>query len=163
MTKNVLLLAGCVLMASCSSKQHKAESLVKDYLNTHLSNHNSYENARFGDIDTVFKRFAETKQGDSLIAANIAAKQKVDKIRDTIMSLITISKPDYMAALKRQLKYEADTSNFSKAIRSNELLFKGPIKGWQIIYSYSVKGNMHNTQFRLDSDLTKVIAMKEIR
>ncbi|WP_183577301.1 hypothetical protein HDF18_11525 [Mucilaginibacter sp. X5P1] len=166
MIKNILLIASCILMASCVSKQHKAEKLVKNYLNTHLNDPASYDAVSFGDIDTVFKRYAETKQYDSLKAANITAKERVDKIKDTLMNLITTSKMAYMEALKRQMKYEADTGTLSKAIRSNELLFKGPVKGWVIAHSYHAKNAsgaivLHNAQFRLDSDLTAVVSAQD--
>lgn len=168
MIKNVLLIVSCTLIVSCASKQHKAEKLVKNYLDTHLSDPASYDAVNFGDIDTVFKRYAETKQYDSLRTANIAAKQKADKINDTLMNLITTSKVAYMEALKRQMKYEADTGSLSKAIRSNELLFKGPVKGWVIVHSYHTKnaaGSMvlRNTQFRLDSDLTAVVGEQDMK
>ncbi len=168
MIKNILLISACLLTASCASNQHKAEKLVKNYLDTHLSDPASYDAVSFGDVDTVFKRFAETKQYDSLKTANIAAKQKVDKIKDTLMNLIITSKVAYMEALKRQMKYEADTGSLSKAIRSNELLFKGPIKGWAIAHSYHTKNIagaivLHNTQFRLDSDLTAVVSVQDLK
>ncbi|SDS33182.1 hypothetical protein SAMN05216490_0963 [Mucilaginibacter mallensis] len=168
MIKNILLIASCMLIISCASKQHKAEKLVKSYLATHLNDPASYDAVSFGDIDTVFKRYAETKQYDSIRSANIAAKQKVDKIRDTLMNLITTSKMAYMEALKRQMQYEADTGTLSKTIRSNELLFKGPIKGWSIAHSYHAKNAagfivLHNAQFRLDSDLTAVVSAQDGR
>lgn len=168
MIKNLLLISTCLLMASCASKQQKAEKLVKSYLDSHLSDPASYDAVSFGDVDTVFKRFAETKQYDSLKTANIAAKQKVDKINDTLMNLITTSKMAYMEALKRQMKYEADTSALSKTIRSNELLFKGPIKGWVIAHSYHAKNAsgsivLRNTQFRLDSNLTAVVGAQDLK
>jgi hypothetical protein len=168
MVKNILLFAACILIASCASKQNKAEDLVKDYLNNKLSDPKSYESVSFGDVDTVFKRYSETQQCDSLKSANIAAKQKVDKIKDTLMNLISASKINYMAALKRQLKYEADTSTLSKTIRSNELLFKGPIKGWSITHTYRAANDkgvlvLHNTQFSLDSGLTKVVYSPDLR
>jgi len=168
MIKNILLIAACILMASCTSKQHKAEYLVKDYVKTHLSDPGSYEVVSFGEVDTIFKRYSQTKQWDSLMTANKVAKQKVDRIKDTLNNLITSSKMQYMAALKRQMQYEADTSTLSKTIRSNELLFKGPMKGWNITHIYRAKNDkgamiLHNTQFRLDSDLTAVVNEQDLK
>lgn len=168
MIKNILLIVVCVLMVSCTSKQHKAEHLVKDYVKTHLSDPGSYEAVSFGEVDTVFKRYSQTKQWDSLMTANAIAKKRLDKIKDTLNTLIITSKMAYMAALKRQMQYEADTSTLSKTIRSNELLFKGPLKGWSITHTYRAKNNkgaiiLHNTQFRLDSDLTAVVNEQDLK
>jgi len=168
MIKNILLITACVLVVSCTSKQHKAQRLVKDYVKTHLTDPGSYESVSFSEVDTVFKRYSQTKQWDSLMTANAVAKQRLDKIKDTLNNLIITSKMAYMAALKRQLQYEADTSILSKTIRSNELLFKGPVKGWSIVHTYRAKNDkgaviLHNTQFRLDSDLTAVVNEQDLK
>ncbi len=162
MIKNILLITVCLFAASCTSKQQKAQKLVKNYLHGQLKYAASYEAVSFGGIDTLFKRYSETKQWDSLMAANAIAKQKLDRITDTLITLLGTSHEAYMDALKRQLQYEADTSNLSKTIRSNELFFHGAIKGWAISHVYRAKNDKgvmvwHSAQFLLDSSLTKVV------
>ncbi|GAC1308097.1 MAG: hypothetical protein NVSMB24_21190 [Mucilaginibacter sp.] len=56
MKKN-LLIALFIILSSCTqTKQQKAESLVKDYLKTHLNDPNSYESVSFSPIQNVIDK-----------------------------------------------------------------------------------------------------------
>jgi hypothetical protein len=169
MIKYILLLS-CIFIISCTSdnKQQKAEKLVKSYLDTSLKSPGSYEAVSFGNVDTVFKRYTDTKQGDSVMKALAVANGRVKKIKDTLMDLITVSEYEYKNGLKRQMAYEADTGNLAKILRQSELLLKGAIKGWNIEHTYRAENNggklvTYQEEFELDTNLTKIEKTEEVK
>jgi hypothetical protein len=164
----MMAVAVCLFIFSCTSKQNKAENLVNEYLKTHLASGETYSSVSFSNIDTLLKRYTETPDGEKLLRSEAETTQKLKKMQDTLSRLISTSEMQYKDALKRQMQYETDTSNFAKTLRERELLFSGPVSGWDILHTYSIQSSrgisaLHITRFRFDSALTKVVIADKVK
>lgn len=147
--KKILIPALALFAFACKSTitpQQKAETLVKNYLDSALNDPKSYEPIAFKPVDSTFTSF---KYSDEALVFN----KKVDSLNNIIFDLITKSKDD-----SKQSK-EVAALNDAKSDAATK--YKGKFKGFSIVHEYRAKNGFNaiiksTNTFLIDSAMTKV-------
>lgn len=163
-----------LFISSCSrfeSKQQRAQALVKSYLDSALNDPKSYENVKFTKIDTLYSIFEQSPQyfklkekSDSLVAAFDEWKLKNPDFDDSYGDL-SHERAQYF--IKMINYYSNPNIEVLKKIADMSKDFKPSFIGYKIIDQYRAKNGfgalvLHETSFKLDSGITKIIATDNI-
>lgn len=162
--KKLILIALLFSSACSANKEDKAKKLVKLYLDSSLNDPHSYEPIKFSKLDTLrspaeetieYKKF--TKQLDSIHILANNLNEQMDNAK-TIRQLNLISKQD-----KKYLKEQNELID-KRLVYA--LGYKGKPEGFSINHRYRAKNSfgalgIHSTNFKIDSNMTKIWDVKE--
>lgn len=163
--KPLLLSLSLILTLTACSKQHKADTLVKDYLTTHLNDPGSYQDVATVKLDTIFQDFGATPKGELIQSKYDSVTTLIKSMEDEAQTVVDAPVYDSKRfhALDQQIKKLLSEANvYYKQLADGTANFKGPVSGWSLIKTYRAKNGfgaltLHTDTFYMDSALTKVM------
>ena len=143
MRKTLLLfiVASLGFMVSCTSKEEKMQGLAKDYVAEQLKTYEqltgkiTIDKFEFGDVDSLFESYDETKEGK-------VAKERVDPLKSVYEKADDPWLPSTETSRKRASETKRAYDMEQLQYCEKELAFKGSFKGWKLktIISYYNSG-----------------------
>jgi len=154
---------------SCShfqSKQQVAESIVKKHLDSTLNDPSSYQSIKFEKLDTLRSTFLEEPVYKELTRSYDSLKRLSDNLSDKITITYSIVELHKIQKQNEDL-YQKETAVLKKETDYMNS-FKGKPVGWGILHTYRAKNGfgaltVGQTYFEIDSNITHVLASREIK
>jgi hypothetical protein len=171
-----MIIVLCLFYSCHQTKKEKAQKLVTDYLKTSLNDPSSYESISFDTLRTSYEDYeAGNPDGRKLsdksimFLDSIAKYQKLsqDETEKPLHNQITNDK-NYFYYTHRDSVFSKKEDSIDKIIKIQGENFKGRIVGYGINHMYRAKNGfgavmIYNTDFWIDSTLTKVINAQAAR
>lgn len=161
---NKSFLAILLLLASCSnfqSKQQKAESLTKKYLDSTLNGSDKYELITFGKIDTL-RSDPRNDSAYKIITAKIDSTNKVGKeLYKSMEEAKEAKKPTASIHAAYDANFEKRYLLMDEALQYYTT-HKGKPQGWLITQMYKLKKDTSTyiATFKIDSSLTRILSQQ---
>lgn len=158
-------------LASCTSKEKRAQNLIEDHLKETLHDWNSYESVKFGTLDSTFT----TVLDDSIYRKNyVIYKAYLDMVNETINEFDTYKglSSDWAMAKRQTLldksKAYLDTIKYYEPLyKEAESKFIPEFKGWKMTHSFRANNAaghkvIGHYEYYFDKDLTKLTGSLDI-
>ena len=171
--KKAILIVCALAVSSCTfTRQQKAESLVKSYLNEHLNDPHSYESVSFLNVDTVFKKY-EVSDPEGIGYYKNYEDVKLKEYTDEDLMDKELKKDDMN--WKNYNRWERESKILTVQVKKWEDFFeaknkgyKGPIQCFKIFHTYRAKNGfgalgLETSEFTIDSAFTKVTYADQIK
>ena len=163
MKKLLLLLPLFILSCTPKSKQQQAQTAVKDYIETTLSNPESYQSIAFKDFHTLKSVAVNDTSYQGLVGRynrvlNDFSEEKADRQTN-----------DPNAVSEKQLRDDSlKVEHYRKKMTDFLKTYRPATVGWTIVHSFRIKDIsgaliVKDMVFELDSNLAKVTRADTIR
>jgi hypothetical protein len=166
MKKNLLFLP--LFLFSCShfqNNQQKAESLVKNYLDSSLNDPKSYESMKFDTIKPLYKQYGvgdpEGRRLDNVIVMYMDSAIKYKEKAGYALAEDGLA--NYDECIKLDKFYDAKADSVSAISEAKGKGYKGAVFGYDVVHSFRAKNALgalvvQKMRFQTDSAINKVIS-----
>jgi hypothetical protein len=143
-----LLLSITLFLFSSCSRDHKAKSLIKEYMHKNIIDFDSYKPVKYSILDTSWSVFSETERGKYL-------QDSLDKIEPKLIDTLFLDR--IKAKSIKDLYYPLKTQ-YDK----EDKLYNPVFNGWWVDHYYRVKNKvgleeLKDRTFFFDKDLTRIV------
>lgn len=166
----LLLIAVIVSFVACSSPENRAKKLVKQRLKETLHDWNSYENVKFGTLDSVYTTVFDNSEYVAIADEFTATARELSSLMDDYEIYRDLG---YLFASKRKSVYDRimERGNICDSLKfkmdSIKKVFIPVFKGWSIDHSFRANNlaghkGIHHARYYFDKELTKIVDSKDI-
>lgn len=155
MKQFILSVFTIISLCSCGkSNEEKAQELIKSQLKNTMKDWTSYEEVKFGKLDSTFTDYKTTEEAKTL-------QSEISQLQDKADSIKAISELNGSNSTNERLALIRSAIKLDSIYNTHNEIYKGPFNGWSMLHKY--RGNnsygakeVATSVFYFDANLTKV-------